>query len=198
MMLIIRIIFQALLSFGSMAFLLKPLYHLLPRTGVIRCALFRHRYQVAELGAEMDRLVGREGYAYQVAGIHQVFRGVLNILNRERIHMMDENFALNVVSFHAQVTSVIAEDDDITDALPLFRAVKHLVELSVVTKCLFANLAEQSKVGVTLGEGREVQEFIIGSGNLIHHCPDKRGRLRLLWRRDPRCALRIRETLSSL
>ena len=75
----------------------------------------------------MDRLVGVEGYGYEEPRIHKILGGIFYVICCKRIHMMDQSSFINIVSFYSQVASVIAEDDDVTNAFPLFRAVEHLV-----------------------------------------------------------------------
>ena len=152
--------------------MLLLLWILFPRTRIVRSSLFRHCDQISELCAKMYCLVCVEGYRYQVTRIHQVQRTRFNVFHRQRVHVMDQDPVMNIVSFNAQVASVIAEDDDVADALPLFRAVKHLVETSVVTKCLFTNFARQAKVFVSFFKCREGYQFVIGSNNLPHYRPD--------------------------
>lgn len=117
----------------------------------------------------MDGLVGVEGYSYQITWIHKVFGGIFDIVHRYRVHMMNQHFIMNFVSFNPQVTTIISEDDNVSNAFPLFRAVEHLIHVAIVTERFNTDFPYKSEIAISLFECFIGDQFFISSNN-IRHC----------------------------
>ena len=64
-----------------------------------------------------------------------------NVLCKQRIHVMYEKFAVNLVAFYSEVTTFISIDDKASYLLPLLRSVEGLVDPSIETERRHTHLA---------------------------------------------------------
>lgn len=85
----------------------------LPQTRIIRSAFCRHGNQQT-LIAVMNSIVGIVTGRDKVFGIEQNIGTVGDVLCGDGIHVVNENPVVNIEAFRAEVTAVVAEDDEVT------------------------------------------------------------------------------------
>ena len=67
----------------------------------------------------MDGIVGPVGATYEVIRIENIHIAMDNVFGHHRIHMMDDNTIMNIVSLDSEVASVISDDNVVTNIAPL-------------------------------------------------------------------------------
>ena len=89
-----------------------------PQTRIIRSALDRHRNQQT-LIAVMNGVVGIVAGGDKVFRVEQNVSTVGDVLCGDGVHMVNENPAVNIETFRAEVAAVVAEDNEVANGLPL-------------------------------------------------------------------------------
>ena len=84
----------------------------IPQTRIIRSALCRHGYQQA-LVAVMNGVVRIVAGGDKVFGVEQNIDTVGDVLCGDGIHVVNENPAVNIEAFRAEVAAVVAEDNEV-------------------------------------------------------------------------------------
>lgn len=84
--------------------------------------------------------------ADQELGIGQIFSRLSDVANFNRIHVVDINSLMNIVSVAGQVTAEISRNHKIPDWSPLIGVVKPLVQVTLKSKRLFAHLSIQLQI----------------------------------------------------
>ena len=79
----------------------------------------------------MNSIVSIVAGGDKVFGIKQNISTVGDVLCGDGIHVMNENPAVNIETFRAEVAAVVAEDNEVAHWLPFFWTVKDLVQISV-------------------------------------------------------------------
>lgn len=79
-----------------------------------------------------------------------------NVLFGERIHVVDDQVDVNIVTVHSEIARLISNDHHLTKASPLSRSVEPLIDPSVEPEGLVADLAFQGEVFETLFEGSQL------------------------------------------
>jgi len=63
---------------------------------------------------------------------------------------MNIETSMNVVSFDAEITTVISKDDVVTNSSPLTRPIKFLIHVAIESERCFANLAMKSEILIAI------------------------------------------------
>ena len=79
----------------------------------------------------------------------------MNIRKSYRIDVMNEYVTANHTVLDSQVTTKVADNDVASECFPFGRGVENLVQISVESESLFADLAPEFEVTVALFEGGE-------------------------------------------
>lgn len=85
---------------------------MLPQTRIVRSAFDRHRNQQT-LIAVMNGVVRIVASRDKVFGVEQNIGTVGDVLCGDGIHVVNENPAVNIETFCAEVAAVVAEDDEV-------------------------------------------------------------------------------------
>lgn len=91
---------------------------------------------------------------------------VVNIGEGYGVEVMDDDAAADFSVGDAEVTAEVSDNDVATELLPRVVCVEELVQISVVTECLFADFTAEFEVAVALFEGWEGDEGGVGEGRL--------------------------------
>lgn len=94
----------------------------------------------------MDRIVSVVGYTDKELGIHQVVGCLPDVVDVDRIHVVNYDLAVNLITLHCQIHSVIPHDHIVAYTLPFGRSVELLIEISLEAERLFSNFATELKV----------------------------------------------------
>ena len=107
----------------------------------------------------MNGVVGIVAGRDKVFGIEQNIGTVGDVLCGDRIHVMNENPAVNIETFRAEVAAVIADNDTVTNRLPLLGTIKDLIQISVETEGFLPDTSVQPQILKTLLKCGELDEF---------------------------------------
>lgn len=81
---------------------------------------------------------------------------------------MDQDIAVNIVTFHSEIAPVVSNYDLLTKASPLGRAIKLLIDPSVKPEGLLSNFSSQSEVVVPIEKAGKLLELRISPNLGIH------------------------------
>lgn len=84
--------------------------------------------------------------ADQKLRIGQIFGRLSDVANFNRIHVVDVNSLVNIVSIASQITAEISGNHIIPDWSPLIGVVEFLIQITLKSKRLFAHLSIQLQV----------------------------------------------------
>lgn len=84
--------------------------------------------------------------ADQKLRIGQIFGRLSDVANFNRIHVVDVNSLMNIVSVAGQVTAEISRNHKIPDWSPLIGVVESLIQITLKAKRLLAHLSIQLQV----------------------------------------------------
>lgn len=112
----------------------------------------------------MDCVVSVVGYTDKELRIHQVVGCQPDVIYGDRIHMMDYDLAVYLITIHAEIQSIVSHNHKISYALPFGRPVELLIEISLEAERFFPNFAAKLEVLESLFECVEEDELRI--------CPD--------------------------
>lgn len=88
---------------------------------------------------------------------------VSDVLDAHRIHVVDDGTTRNIVAFDAEITAAIADDDVVTNLLPLSGGVELLVDPTIKPKGRVAHRASQREVAEALMKVFDQPKFGIRS-----------------------------------
>lgn len=115
----------------------------------------------------MNGIVGIVASRDKVFRIEQNIAAVDNVLRGDRVHVVNQNPAVNIETFHAEIAAVVTEDNEVPHRLPLLGTIKDLIQISVETECFLPDTSVQPQILKTLLKCRELDEFTITSN---HSC----------------------------
>ena len=69
-----------------------------------------------------------------------------NIANFNRIHVVDINSLMNIVSVAGQITAKVSSNHEIPDCSPLIRVIELLIQITLKSKRFLAHLSAQLKI----------------------------------------------------
>lgn len=95
----------------------------------------------------------------QELGIEYSCVSVFDITNRHRIHVMDVNPVVDIVTLHAKVASIVSNNDVASDIPPFPRRVKTLVEITIEPEGYIADLPSKRKVFKSFFQRIQSTEF---------------------------------------
>lgn len=84
---------------------------------------------------------------------------VVNVGEGYGVEVMDDDTATDFSVRDAEVASTVSDNYVTAELLPRVVCVEELVQISVITECLFADFTAELEVAVTLFEGWEGDEF---------------------------------------
>lgn len=84
---------------------------------------------------------------------------VVNIGESYGIEVMDDDTATDFSVRDAEVATAVSDNYVTAELLPRVVCVEELVQISVVTECLFADFTAEFEVAIALFEGWESEEF---------------------------------------
>lgn len=114
----------------------------------------------------MNRVVGGVTGANQVFGIEQKVGAVGDVACQNRIQVVNQNPAVNIEAFHAEVTAVVADNNLVAELLPFVGTVEGLIQISVKAEGFSSDAAVQLQISESRLKGREGDEFGIGSNHM--------------------------------
>ena len=83
---------------------------------------------------------------------------------------MDDDLALDLITFHSQVAAIISNDHMVSGGLPLLRSlIEMLVEIPIVAERIFAYLTAKFEVTKSIYVRREFNQLRVCSNNLRTH-----------------------------
>lgn len=103
----------------------------------------------------MDRVVGSLAGADEKLRIDDPAFAILDIPNRKRIHVMNQQSERNLVTWDAQIAAHVAKYDFVSRMMPLSGRVELLVQPTIEPKGLLADYALEGQVFVPIFEGFE-------------------------------------------
>lgn len=84
--------------------------------------------------------------ADQKLRIGQIFGRLSDVANFNRIHVVDVNSLMNIVSIASQITAEISDNHIILDFSPLTGVVEFLIQITLKSKRLLAHLSIQLQI----------------------------------------------------
>ena len=111
----------------------------------------------------MNRVVCIVSHADQVLGVEDV--GIelsLEVLRPNRVHVMNENLVVDIVTWDPEVACVVSKDDLLPCLAPLGGVVEGLVQVPFETEGLIARILIETQVFVPILEGFDAREFTVG------------------------------------
>jgi hypothetical protein len=107
----------------------------------------------------MDGVVSSVRNGDQVVGVEETVVSGLDLLDGDRVQMVNVETAVNLVTIDPKIASVVSDDDSVPGLTPLTRRVEVLVDPSVESKSRFTDSALESKVAKPLYESFESANF---------------------------------------
>lgn len=109
----------------------------------------------------VDRIVCIMRRADEKLRVKDVFLAMLDVIRRHRIHMMDDDPIIDLITRNPEVQTLVSSDNMVTKVSPLSRSVKSLIEVSIVAECRLPDLSPKAKVVVSILECRKTPKFRI-------------------------------------
>lgn len=109
----------------------------------------------------MDRIVRLVGATDQKIRIQDVRIEEFDLTRSNRIHVVNNDTAVNFITFKTQIAAIIARNDLISDPFPLRGLVKTLVQITIESKSLIAHSTTDSQVIVSIFYGVEKNKRVI-------------------------------------
>lgn len=94
----------------------------------------------------MDGVVGSVRCRNQEFGIQDIGITVFDFVSCHRIHVMDDDLIVDLMTINAQIQAKISGDNFISNESPLSRCVKALVDVSVEAERGCANTSVETEV----------------------------------------------------
>lgn len=94
----------------------------------------------------MDRIVSVVGYTDEELGVHQVVGCLPDVVNVNRIHVVNYDLTVNLITIYTQIHTVIPHNHIVAYALPFGRPVKLLIEISLEAERFFPNFAAELEI----------------------------------------------------
>lgn len=109
----------------------------------------------------MDRVVRFVGATYQKIRVQYVRIKEFDLVRSNRVHVVNENTAIDFVSFKTKIAAVIARNDLISDSFPLSGLVKTLIQITIEPESLISNATTDSQVIVPIFDGVKKNKGVI-------------------------------------
>src|SRR4051812_33525692 len=100
----------------------------------------------------MNGVVRSVGGGDKVLRIQDKRRPIDYVLHGDRIHVMNHQPSMDLVTGNAQVTSVVSENNDVSNVSPFERSVKPLVDPPIRPEGRLTHLTTKIKVGKAIFE----------------------------------------------
>lgn len=82
-----------------------------------------------------------------------------NIFGVHRIHVMDDEFGMDLVSFDSEVTTVVSSDHVVPNLSPFGRGVELLVDVAIEPERRVTDPSSKGEVAVTSYERVDLSQF---------------------------------------
>lgn len=109
----------------------------------------------------MDRIVRFVRTTYQKIGVQYVRIEEFDLIRPNRVHVVNKDTTIDLVSLKTKITAIIARNDLISDSFPLRGLVKTLIQITIEPKSLISNAAADSQVIVPIFDGVKKNKGII-------------------------------------
>lgn len=109
----------------------------------------------------MDRIVRFVGATYQKIRIQYVRIKEFDLIRSNRVHVVDEDTAIDFISFKTKIATIVARNDRISDSFPLNRLVKTLIQITIEPESLISNTTTESQVIVPIFDGVKENKGVI-------------------------------------
>lgn len=119
---------------------------------------------------EVDCVVGSVRNTDQILRIESILSAIHNVILNQRIHVMNGDLVVNIVSSDTKITTQITSDDVSAKETPGTRRVELLIDPAIETECLSADLSTKNEVVESFFEALDLAEFGIRS-NPRHTLP---------------------------
>jgi hypothetical protein len=107
----------------------------------------------------VNGVVGIVGCADQELEIERMLSSVDDVLFDKRIHVMNDELCVNIVTIHTEIACLISKNCFLAKLSPFARRVEPLIDPSVETERLTTDLAFQREVLESFLEGFEPNEL---------------------------------------
>lgn len=111
----------------------------------------------------MNGVVGSVCGRDEKLGIENALIAFKNLVRLHRVHVMNVNSIMNLVSFDTKITTQVSSYDVLANVLPLGGSVKHLIDVTIETESRFTYTTAKSQVLESILEGFVLDELGIGS-----------------------------------
>lgn len=98
----------------------------------------------------MDRIVRLVGATDQKIRVQDVRIKEFDLVRSDRIHVVNNDTAVDFITFKTQIAAIITRNDLISDPFPLHGLVKTLIQITIESKSLITNSATDSQVIVPI------------------------------------------------
>lgn len=98
----------------------------------------------------MDRIVRFVRATYQKIGIQYVRIKEFDLIRSNRVHVVNEDTAIDFVPLKTKIAAIIARYDLISDSFPLGGLVKTLIQITIEPESLISNAAADSQIIVPI------------------------------------------------
>jgi len=115
----------------------------------------------------MDRIVRLVRTTYQKIRIQYVRIKEFDLIRSNRVHVMNEDATIDLVSFKTKIAAIIARNDLVSDSFPLCRLVKTLIQITIESESLISHATTDSQVIVPIFNGVKKNKGVIA---LYHFC----------------------------
>lgn len=109
----------------------------------------------------MDRIVRFVGATYQKIRVQYVRIKEFDLIRSNRVHVMNEDTAIDFVSFKTKIAAIIARNDLVSDSFPLSGLVKTLIQITIKPESLISNVTTDSQVIVPILDGVKKNKGVI-------------------------------------
>lgn len=87
----------------------------------------------------MNCVVGTMDCTDQELRVQQELALMLDVLDRDRVHMMYDDPIIDLSIGHCKVAAVIPENHVVSNLLPSLRSIEYLIEIAVESECVFSD-----------------------------------------------------------
>lgn len=84
-----------------------------------------------------------------------------DLIRSNRIHVVNKDTAVDLITFKTQIAAIVARNDLISDPFPLHGLVKTLIQITIKSKSLVSDSATDSQIIVTIFYGVEKNKCVI-------------------------------------
>lgn len=109
----------------------------------------------------MDRIVRSVGATDQKIGVQYVRIEEFDLIRSNRVHVMNEDTAIDFVPLKTKIAAIVARYDLISDSFPLSGLVKTLIQITIEPERLISNTTADPQVIVPIFDGIKKNKGVI-------------------------------------